>query len=73
MESKESCCGHNVRCFVKCIIFLILSLIGLYFVLPKYELMSPKFRFNKVTGKVESYPQPFGSEIQALPTERTER
>ena len=47
----------HVRCYIYCIIFLIVFLFGLYFVLPKYELMSPTARFNKVTGKVESYVQ----------------
>lgn len=63
-----SCSDFHFPCFIRWLILIIVFLIGLYFVLPKYELMSPNHRFNKVTGKVESYTQEMSPELMTPST-----
>ncbi len=61
-QPKESGEFH-FPCFIRWLILIIVFLIGLYFVLPKYELMTPKYRFNKVTGKIDTYQQNVGEDL----------
>lgn len=62
-SAKAKKCEFDFPCLIRWIILIIVFMIGLYFVLPKYELMSPKYRFNKVTGKVDTYYQPAGADL----------
>lgn len=66
--ATPSSCDFHFPSLIRFLILIIVALIGLYFVLPKYELMSPDHRFNKVTGKVESYTQAMSPEMMAPPT-----
>ena len=65
--AKDKHHEFHFPCFIRWLILIIIFLIGLYFVIPKYELMSPKYRFNKVTGKVENYFQEAGSDLVPQP------
>lgn len=65
--AKDKCHDFHFPSFIRWLILIIIFLIGLYFVLPKYELMSPKYRFNKVTGKVEHYFQEAGKDLVPPP------
>lgn len=72
----NECCStekNSAKCFWICclkkLVFLVLFFIGLYYVLPKYELMSINHRFNKVSGKVEFFPQAAPG-LQAAPAQQ---
>ncbi|HAZ15191.1 MAG: hypothetical protein A2Y28_04470 [Chlamydiae bacterium GWC2_50_10] len=70
MPEKECTHEFNFPCFIRWVVLILISLVGLYFVLPKYELMSPKYRFNKITGKVEMHVQPITSGLEIPPPGR---
>ena len=70
MPAKEREHDFNFPCFIRWLILIIVALIGLYFVMPKYELMSPKLLFNKVTGKVETHIQPVTNDFQETQLKR---